>query len=303
MDINSSTELATAVTSNVAIRTAAQLEIFGPPPLLEGESQQAYDTLLAATRRRRYPGSVLGDVVNNSVLVINRSNAYEYDGVISGTGALQPHRRRHHHALGQQHLYRRHHGQRRHVAGERLDRSRRRYGDQRRHVGGTGTLGPVTVIGGTLAPGNSIGTITVGGNLTFGAGSTYQVEVSPAASDRTNVTGTRLARRHRAGDPACRQLPRPDLHHPQCRRRRQRHVRQSDHHRYVRAGRAQSASDLRRQQRLPGARSERADAAAVRQCERSISARWRTPSTRRSLPAQRRRPRSTCCSTSAARRR
>jgi outer membrane autotransporter protein len=58
-------------------------------------------------------------------------------------------------------------------------------------VGGTGTL-PTTVInsGGTLAPGNSIGAIAVQGNLTFNAGSTYAVEFSPTASDRTNATGT-----------------------------------------------------------------------------------------------------------------
>ncbi|QQO31720.1 autotransporter-associated beta strand repeat-containing protein [Bradyrhizobium diazoefficiens] len=58
-------------------------------------------------------------------------------------------------------------------------------------LGGTGQL-PTTVInsGGTLAPGNSIGTITVSGNLTFNAGSFYTVEVSPSAADRTNVTGT-----------------------------------------------------------------------------------------------------------------
>jgi fibronectin-binding autotransporter adhesin len=56
-------------------------------------------------------------------------------------------------------------------------------------VGGTGFL-PSAIINGTLAPGNSIGTITVNGNLGFGAGSTYAVEVSPTAADRTNVTGT-----------------------------------------------------------------------------------------------------------------
>jgi autotransporter-associated beta strand protein len=58
-------------------------------------------------------------------------------------------------------------------------------------VGGTGTL-PLTVIasGGTLAPGNSIGTITVNGNLTFNSASTYAVEVSPSNADRTNVTGS-----------------------------------------------------------------------------------------------------------------
>lgn len=58
-------------------------------------------------------------------------------------------------------------------------------------LGGTGTVSSVTVnSGGTLAPGNSIGTVNVAGNLAFGAGSTYAVEVDPAAADRTNVTGT-----------------------------------------------------------------------------------------------------------------
>ena len=41
-----------------------------------------------------------------------------------------------------------------------------------------------------LAPGNSIGLLTVQGNLAFTAASTYMVEVSPANADRVNVTGT-----------------------------------------------------------------------------------------------------------------
>lgn len=57
-------------------------------------------------------------------------------------------------------------------------------------LGGSGTVGTTSINGGTLAPGNSIGTLSVNGNLTFSAGSTYAVEVSPAASDRVNVTGT-----------------------------------------------------------------------------------------------------------------
>ena len=248
-------------------------------------------------------GSILGNVINNATLAFNRSNAYQFDGVISGTGVLNQ--------IGAgvttltaNNTYT---GATTVAAGGlivngSIASSSSLTVNQGAFVGGTGTL-PSTVISGNLAPGNSIGTVTISGNLTFNAGSTYQVEVSPAAADRTNVTGTRVACRHRAGDPACRQLPRPDLHHPQCRRRHQRDVRQPDRHRHVRAGRAQSSSDLRRQQRLPGARSERADAAVVRQCERSTSARWRMPSTPRWLRAQRRRPRSTCCSTSAARRR
>lgn len=59
-------------------------------------------------------------------------------------------------------------------------------------VGGTGLL-PTAVVNGTLSPGaagGGIGTIAVAGNLTFGAGGIYAVDVSPTAADRTNVTGT-----------------------------------------------------------------------------------------------------------------
>lgn len=57
-------------------------------------------------------------------------------------------------------------------------------------LGGGGTVATTIINGGTLSPGNSIGTLTVAGNLTFAGGSTYRVEVGAAASDRTNVTGT-----------------------------------------------------------------------------------------------------------------
>ena len=57
-------------------------------------------------------------------------------------------------------------------------------------VGGTGTLPATTINGGTLSPGNSIGTLTVQGNFVQNGG-TYQVEVNPAGqNDRVNVTGT-----------------------------------------------------------------------------------------------------------------
>jgi outer membrane autotransporter protein len=56
-------------------------------------------------------------------------------------------------------------------------------------VGGTGTL-PTAVINGTLAPGNSIGTLTIQGNLVLTSAAAYIVEVSPTQADRTNVTGT-----------------------------------------------------------------------------------------------------------------
>jgi autotransporter-associated beta strand protein/T5SS/PEP-CTERM-associated repeat protein len=57
-------------------------------------------------------------------------------------------------------------------------------------IGGNGTIGNTTINGGTLSPGNSIGTLTVQGNLVLTSAAAYIVEVSPTAADRTNVTGT-----------------------------------------------------------------------------------------------------------------
>lgn len=44
--------------------------------------------------------------------------------------------------------------------------------------------------GGTLRPGGTIGTLTVNGNLSLPAGSTFVAELSPVAADRVNVGGT-----------------------------------------------------------------------------------------------------------------
>ena len=58
-------------------------------------------------------------------------------------------------------------------------------------LGGTGTVTGDVVVNGTIAPGNSIGTLNIVGPYTQAAGSTYRVEISPApASDLINVTGT-----------------------------------------------------------------------------------------------------------------
>jgi autotransporter-associated beta strand protein len=57
-------------------------------------------------------------------------------------------------------------------------------------LGGNGTVGNTTINGGILSPGNSIGTLTVQGNLAFTTASTYMVEISATGADRTNVTGT-----------------------------------------------------------------------------------------------------------------
>ncbi|KAB8180487.1 autotransporter domain-containing protein [Lysobacter maris] len=60
----------------------------------------------------------------------------------------------------------------------------------RGRLGGIGTLGDTTVAG-TIAPGNSIGTLTVDGDYVQQAGSFFEVETTPPdLSDRLEVTGT-----------------------------------------------------------------------------------------------------------------
>jgi uncharacterized protein with beta-barrel porin domain len=56
-------------------------------------------------------------------------------------------------------------------------------------LGGNGVVGNTTINGGVLSPGNSIGLLTVQGNLVFTTAASYLVEVSPSNADRTNVTG------------------------------------------------------------------------------------------------------------------
>ena len=58
-------------------------------------------------------------------------------------------------------------------------------------LSGTGTVGGTTIkTGGVIAPGNSIGTLTVHGNYTQATGSTYEAEIAPdGTSDRIEVTG------------------------------------------------------------------------------------------------------------------
>jgi outer membrane autotransporter protein len=60
-------------------------------------------------------------------------------------------------------------------------------------LAGTGTVAGVNAASGMVAPGNSIGTLTVVGNVAFGPGSIFQVEVDAAgAGDRIVATGSAL---------------------------------------------------------------------------------------------------------------
>lgn len=58
-------------------------------------------------------------------------------------------------------------------------------------LGGSGRIGALTAnSGGRVAPGNSIGTLNVAGDVTLNSGSTYAVELSPTSSDRIVAGGT-----------------------------------------------------------------------------------------------------------------
>ncbi|SMQ23736.1 subtilase-type serine protease [Pseudomonas helmanticensis] len=58
-------------------------------------------------------------------------------------------------------------------------------------LGGSGRIGALLANSGArVAPGNSIGTLNVAGDVTFAPGSTYAVELSPTSSDRIVAGGT-----------------------------------------------------------------------------------------------------------------
>ncbi|CRM65941.1 Extracellular serine protease precursor [Pseudomonas sp. 24 E 13] len=57
-------------------------------------------------------------------------------------------------------------------------------------LGGSGRIGALSVnSGGRVAPGNSVGTLQVAGDVNLGAGSTYAVELTPTRSDRIVAGG------------------------------------------------------------------------------------------------------------------
>ena len=136
-------------------------------------------------------GSIVGDITNNAALVVNRSNTVTLAGVISGTGSLSqigPGTT----TLTGTSTYS---GATSVTAGGLIVNgsiapSSGLTINPGALVGGTGILPATTIDGGTLSPGNSIGTITVQGNLVLSTAATYIAEISPTAGDRTNVTGT-----------------------------------------------------------------------------------------------------------------
>jgi autotransporter-associated beta strand protein len=136
-------------------------------------------------------GSIAGNVANSGTLAFNRSDSLTFAGVISGTGAVTKA------GAGILTLT----GASTYSGATTVSGGTLAVNGsigssavtvaQGAILGGTGTAGATMVqSGGTLAPGNSIGTLSVNGNLTLASASTYTVELSPTAADRTTVSGT-----------------------------------------------------------------------------------------------------------------
>jgi autotransporter-associated beta strand protein len=142
-------------------------------------------------------GSIVGDVVDNGTLAINRSDTFTFSNMISGTGAFVqagPGTT----VLTANNTYT---GPTTVSAGTlrvsgSIAASSGVTVNGGATLGGTGTVtGRVasTTInsGGTLAPGdNAVGALVIAGDLTFQSGASYLIQVSPTAASTTFVTGS-----------------------------------------------------------------------------------------------------------------
>jgi outer membrane autotransporter protein len=135
-------------------------------------------------------GSITGDVLNSAALVFNRSNTFDVAGAISGTGVIRQVGTGLTNLTGNSGAF---------TGTTRVENGtlavNGTLGGAVEILGtgrllGAGTVGN-TIVSSVIAPGNSIGTLNVAGNITFNAGSIYEVEVNAAGqSDRIVATGT-----------------------------------------------------------------------------------------------------------------
>jgi autotransporter-associated beta strand protein len=137
-------------------------------------------------------GSITGNIINNGALVANREGLLTLAGAISGSGTFTQA------GNGSARLdgFNTYTGATDVKAGTlRVNGSIAASSlvtvERGATLGGNGVVSTTQIAdGGTLSPGNSVGLLSVQGDLTFAAASSYMVEVSGLAADRTNVTGT-----------------------------------------------------------------------------------------------------------------
>jgi fibronectin-binding autotransporter adhesin len=159
---------------------------------LSGANTYTGGTLVSAGRLVGNTMSLQGAIQTNGVLEFAQATAGTYAGSISGTGAMEKTGIGRLTLTGDSSTFT---GATRVLGGQLavnglLSRSVVTVGSGGTLMG-TGPIGGLVAQSGSfVAPGNSVGTLQVNGNVQFLAGSTYQAEVTSAAADLINATGT-----------------------------------------------------------------------------------------------------------------
>jgi autotransporter-associated beta strand protein len=139
-------------------------------------------------------GSIVGNVTDNAVLAINRSNGFMFGGVISGTGAFQQNGT----GITDLTAINSYTGATTVNAGilqvdGSIASSSLTTVNANGALTGSGTVGNTLIASGAMfAPGSGTpgSFMTVSGNLAFQSGAQYLVELNPTTSSFTSVTGT-----------------------------------------------------------------------------------------------------------------
>lgn len=158
---------------------------------LTGANTYSKGTTVSAGTLQGNSNSLQGNILNDAALIFDQSDTGTYGAIISGTGTLEK--------IGAGklmlpgiHTYT---GETDINAGNlNVNGSLESSSVVNVNVGGTlsgtGKFGNVNNNGGTISPGNSIGTIVIGGNFNMGPKSKYYIEINGVASDRIEVGGT-----------------------------------------------------------------------------------------------------------------
>jgi outer membrane autotransporter protein len=169
--------------------TGSLTKLNGGTLILTGPNTYSGGTIVSAGTLQGNTISVQGNITNNATVLFDQAADGTYAGVMSGTGALRK-QGAGTLTLAANNTYT---GATTISAG-RLDVNGAVAGavtiQNAGTLGGTGQVGSINNSG-RLAPGNSIGTLTVNGNYTHNSGATLEVEVDPVGlSDLIHVSGT-----------------------------------------------------------------------------------------------------------------